>query len=70
MLKRMVSNLKSRPHVQLNPNSSQPIQALGEEPPWTISEVVTEKKSVFVARAAAVHSIDQAKDYLAALASY
>ena len=39
-------------------------QPLGEEPPWILSEVVTEKKSVFVARAAYVTSTDQAKGYL------
>ncbi|GAB7342933.1 hypothetical protein MBLNU457_g1041t1 [Dothideomycetes sp. NU457] len=39
-------------------------QPLGEEPPWVLSEVVTEKKSVFVARAAYVTSTDQAKGYL------
>lgn len=39
-------------------------QSLGEEPPWVLSEVVTEKKSVFVARAAWVTSTDQAKGYL------
>lgn len=37
---------------------------LGEEPPWVLSEVVTEKKSVFVARAAHVESPKQAQSYL------
>lgn len=37
------------------------------EPPWTISEVVSEKKSVFVARAAEVDFVDQAKQFLAHL---
>lgn len=32
-----------------------------EEPQWTLSEVVIEKKSVFVARAARVHDADTAK---------
>ena len=36
----------------------------GEEPPWILSEVVTEKKSVFVARAARVVSTEQARAYL------
>ena len=54
-------------HEELSSNPPQLIQALGQEPPWTMSEAITEKKSVFVARAAAVHSIDQAKDYLAHL---
>ena len=48
-------------------NHHQSLQVLGEEPPWTLSEVVTEKKSVFVARAVPVTSIDQAKRYLAHL---
>lgn len=34
------------------------------EPPWTLSEVVTEMKSVFVARCAPVDSPDQATRYL------
>lgn len=37
---------------------------LGEEPPWIISDVVTEKKSVFVARAAPVYTTEEAKRYL------
>ncbi|KAF1991250.1 UPF0029-domain-containing protein [Aulographum hederae CBS 113979] len=36
----------------------------GEEPPWVISETVTEKKSVFVARAAKVKSPEQAKAFI------
>jgi hypothetical protein len=43
------------------------LEDIGEEPPWIISDVITEKKSVFVARAAAVTSVDQAKQYLAHL---
>ncbi|KAL4886221.1 ribosomal protein S5 domain 2-type protein [Aspergillus karnatakaensis] len=35
-----------------------------EPPPWTLSEVITEKKSVFVGRAAHVTSVDQAKAFL------
>jgi hypothetical protein len=38
--------------------------SLGPEPPWTLSTVITEKKSVFVARAAQVTSPSQAKEYL------
>lgn len=34
------------------------------EPPWTISDVAIELKSVFVARTAPVNSPDQAKQYL------
>jgi hypothetical protein len=36
-------------------------------PPWVLSEVMTEKKSVFVARAATVSSIDQARSFVAHL---
>lgn len=48
-------------------NDHQSLRVLGEEPPWMLSEVVTDKKSVFVARAAPVTSIDQAKRYFAHL---
>ncbi|KAL4804927.1 pyridoxal phosphate-dependent transferase [Aspergillus unguis] len=37
---------------------------LSEPPPWILSEVISEKKSVFVGRAAHVTSVDQAKAYL------
>ncbi len=37
---------------------------LGASPAWTISEVVTEKKSVFIARAAPVSSPAQAEEYI------
>lgn len=37
---------------------------LEEQPPWIISQVVSEKKSIFVARAAPITSVDQAKQYL------
>jgi len=39
-------------------------QQLGEPPPWTISEVIIEKKSVFIARAAPVMSLAQAEQYI------
>jgi hypothetical protein len=45
----------------------QPLDDLGDAPPWVLSEVVTEKKSVFLARAAEVHSVDEAKTFLAHL---
>jgi hypothetical protein len=45
----------------------QSLDDLGDAPPWVLSDVVTEKKSVFVARAAEVHSVDEAKSYLAHL---
>ena len=37
---------------------------LGPEPPWILSDVLTEKKSVFIARAAVVASPAQAKLFL------
>ncbi|TKA29469.1 hypothetical protein B0A50_03482 [Salinomyces thailandicus] len=46
---------------------SQSLDQLDEEPPWILSDVVTEKKSVFIARAAPVKSIEAAKQYLAHL---
>jgi hypothetical protein len=45
----------------------QSLDDLGDAPPWVLSDVITEKKSVFVARAAEVHSVDEAKSYLAHL---
>jgi hypothetical protein len=45
----------------------QSLDDLGDVPPWVLSEIITEKKSVFVARAAEVHSVDEAKTYLAHL---
>lgn len=44
-----------------------PLDELGYPPPWTTSEPVSEKKSVFIARAAPVLSVDEAKSYLAHL---
>ncbi|KAJ4346835.1 uncharacterized protein N0V89_010767 [Didymosphaeria variabile] len=40
---------------------------LGPEPPWIIAPLITEKKSVFLARVAPVSSPDQAKHYVAHL---
>jgi len=48
--------------------SSDPID-LGPEPPWIIAPAFTEKKSVFLARAAPVSSPAQAKQYLSHLLS-
>jgi hypothetical protein len=45
----------------------QSLDGLGDAPPWVLSDVITEKKSVFLARAAEVHSVDEAKTYLAHL---
>jgi len=47
----------------------QPLDDLSDPPPWTLSEAITEKKSVFIARCAPVSSINQAKTYLAHLLS-
>lgn len=40
------------------------VTQVDDPPPWTLSEVVVESKSVFVARCASVSSPDQAKIYL------
>lgn len=48
----------------VDPDVPQSSVLLDREPPWVISEVFTEKKSVFVARAASVTSPGQAKSYL------
>jgi len=45
----------------------QPLNELDDPPAWTTSEAVTEKKSIFIARAAAVTSSDQAKQFLSHL---
>ena len=45
-------------------SSSQPAPEGGEEPRWTLSDVVIEKGSFFIARAAPVTSPAQAKAYL------
>lgn len=45
----------------------QPIQELGKASPWKESDVVIEKKSVFIARAASVSSVDEAKSFLSHL---
>ncbi|KAF1918883.1 ribosomal protein S5 domain 2-type protein [Ampelomyces quisqualis] len=47
--------------------SSDSIVVLGSEPPWTIAPAYTEKKSVFLARAASVSSPAQARQYVAHL---
>ncbi|KAJ4322494.1 hypothetical protein N0V94_002368 [Neodidymelliopsis sp. IMI 364377] len=39
----------------------------GPEPPWTVAEPISEKKSVFLARVAPVSSPAQAKEYVAHL---
>ena len=45
-------------------SSPQPAPEEGEEPPWTLSDVVIEKGSIFIARAAPATSPAQAKAYL------
>lgn len=52
---------------RLRPNNEQHFHPVYDQAPWSISEVITEKKSVFVARCAPVTSVDQAKRYLAQL---
>jgi hypothetical protein len=46
------------------PPTSQPQEDLGPEPPWVLAPPITEKKSVFLARAAPVSSPAQAKSYV------
>ncbi|EMC93925.1 hypothetical protein BAUCODRAFT_214507 [Baudoinia panamericana UAMH 10762] len=53
--------------ADIDPNNHQPLDHLGDSPPWTLSDVITEKKSVFVARAAPVSSPLEARTYLAHL---
>jgi uncharacterized protein UPF0029/RWD domain-containing protein len=50
--------------VQATPAETEHIQDIESEPPWTVSQPITEKKSVFVSRAAEVASPEQAKNYL------
>ena len=54
-------------HIQLE--GEQQVGTLDREPPWTLSGVVTEKKSTFVARSAPVTSTEEAKQYLTHLLS-
>jgi hypothetical protein len=51
------------PEIKLESESSN-MADLGPEPPWTIMPAVTEKKSIFITRAAAVSSPEQAQKYL------
>ena len=50
-------------------SSPQPASEEEEEPPWTLSDVVIEKGSIFIARTAPVNSPQQAKQYLNRLLS-
>ncbi|KAH7079502.1 ribosomal protein S5 domain 2-type protein [Paraphoma chrysanthemicola] len=45
----------------------EPIADVGPEPPWIAAPAITEKKSVFLARAASVSSPAQARQYVAHL---
>ncbi|KAI9830032.1 MAG: hypothetical protein M1819_005862 [Sarea resinae] len=45
-------------------DASTPETSVDEEPPWILSEVMSEKKSVFIAHCAPVESPTQAKQYL------
>lgn len=55
------------PDQSVSDDTQQRLEDAGDPPPWTLSDVITEKKSVFVARAAPVSSINQAKQFLAHL---
>lgn len=59
-------NVISRTPHSLDGSACEPTEQrrLGEAPPWTISEVITEKKSVFIARVAPVSRPVQAKQFL------
>ncbi|KAJ9629936.1 hypothetical protein H2203_002321 [Taxawa tesnikishii (nom. ined.)] len=46
------------------PDDEQPADISDKEPPWILSDVFTEKKSVFIARAVPVSSPSEAKSYL------
>ena len=50
-------------------DAPQPPCELEEPPPWVLSEVLSEKKSIFLARCAPVSSVLQAKAHLAHLLS-
>ncbi|KAL1302927.1 hypothetical protein AAFC00_003249 [Neodothiora populina] len=48
----------------IDPDEAQSSDLLDHEPPWILSDVFTEKKSVFLARAAKVTSPGEAKSFL------
>lgn len=48
----------SSDHLDVDDDTTEP------PPPWTLSEVITEKKSIFIARCAPVTSVNQATKYL------
>ncbi|KAF2096143.1 impact family protein, partial [Rhizodiscina lignyota] len=57
----------SREEVAAPQQGSLDAAALGEAPAWVLSDVITEKKSVFVARCVAVSSVDEAQRCIAHL---
>jgi hypothetical protein len=57
----------SDPDPETGSDTAQAWDEPGAPPPWTLSDVFTEKKSIFVARSAPVRSVDEAKSYLAHL---
>jgi len=57
------------PSASSNTVHTGPIQPSSTEPPWALSDALTEKKSVFLARCAPVTSPAQAKSYIAHLLS-
>lgn len=50
--------------IQVDSDLSQSVELLDTEPPWVTSEVYSEKKSIFIARAATVSSPAEAKSFL------
>ncbi|KAF2220500.1 ribosomal protein S5 domain 2-type protein [Elsinoe ampelina] len=56
------STYEISPHME--PDHQQSLPELSTPPQWVLSDVVTEKKSVFIARAATVDSTEQAKAFL------
>lgn len=58
------TSLDLSPEDATDPDEMQSSHLLDREPPWITSDVFTEKKSVFVARAAFVSSPAEAKSYL------
>lgn len=57
----------SREEVSMPQQSSMDTSSLGEAPDWTVSDVITEKKSVFLARCVSVTSVEEAQRCIAHL---
>ena len=62
--------VEAQPDSMVETELTQHSYELDEEPSWMLSDVVTEKKSVFVARAASVSSVEEAKAFLAYLLQF